>query len=63
MLKDPIVEEIHRIRDEYAAKFDHDIDRIYADIRRQQEDSGREFLSFKRRPPFATSEPTLKENS
>jgi len=51
MWNDEIVEEIHRIREEYAAKFNHDIGAIYADIRRQQADSDREFISFPRRPP------------
>ncbi len=51
MWKDEIVEEIHRIREEYAAKFDHNIDTIYKDIRRQQAESEREFVSFPRRPP------------
>ena len=52
MFKDEIVEEIHRIREEYAAKFDHDIDAIYEDIRRRQAVSDREFVSFPRRPPI-----------
>jgi hypothetical protein len=52
MWNDEIVEEIHRIREEYAAKFDHDIQAIYADIRRQQAESDREFVSFPRRPPL-----------
>jgi hypothetical protein len=51
MWKDEIVEEVHRVREEYGAKFDHDIDAIYEDIRRRQAESGREFVSFPRRPP------------
>lgn len=51
MWKDEIVEEIHRIREEYAAKFDHNIDAIYEDIRRQQAESGREFVSFPPKKP------------
>ncbi len=53
MWKDEIVEEIHGIREAYAAKFDHDIDAIYEDIRRQQAESGREFVSFPPRKPQA----------
>ena len=41
MWKDEIVEEVRRIREENAAKFDHDIDAIVADARRLQRESGR----------------------
>lgn len=51
MLNDEIVADIHRVREDYGAKFDHDIDAIYEDIRRQQAGSGREFISFPRNPP------------
>ncbi len=51
MLKDEIVEEIHRVREEYAEKFNHDIDRMYEDIRKRQADSGRKFVSFPPRKP------------
>ncbi len=51
MWKDEIVADIHRIREEYGAKFDHDIDAIYEDIRRQQTESDLEFASFPRKPP------------
>lgn len=33
-MKDEIVEEIRRIREEHAAQFNHDVDAILADIRR-----------------------------
>ena len=51
MLNDEIVEEIHRVREEYAAKFDHDINRMYEDIRKRQEESGRKFVSFPPKKP------------
>ncbi len=51
MLNDEIVEEIHRVRAEYAAKFDYDIDRMYEDIRKRQAASGRKFVSFPPRKP------------
>ena len=50
MWNDEIVEEVHRVREEYAAKFRHDIDAIYHDILRRQAESNREFVSFSRRP-------------
>jgi hypothetical protein len=36
MLQDPIVEELHRIREQLAAKFDFDIAAIFADMRTRQ---------------------------
>ena len=46
MWKDEIVEEVRKAREEYAAKFDHDIDAIYKDIKRREAESGRKFVSF-----------------
>lgn len=48
-MKDPIVEEIRQFRDEYAEKFNYDLDKIYEDIKkqeRQDELSGIKFVSF-----------------
>jgi hypothetical protein len=36
MWKDPVVEDVRAIRDEYARKFDYDLGRICEDLRRQQ---------------------------
>lgn len=41
---DPIVDEVRRVRQEYAAQFDYDIRRIAEDLRRQEEESGRQYL-------------------
>lgn len=43
---DEIVEEVRKIRDKHAAKFDYDISAICADIRRKQKESGRKVVSF-----------------
>lgn len=61
MWKDEIVEEVRRIREEYAVKFDHDIDRMYEDIRRRQAESNRQLVSFPRRPPHQLSKGTSVE--
>jgi len=37
---DPIIDEIRRIRQEHAASFDYDIDRIIAEFQRQERESG-----------------------
>lgn len=44
MTNDPIVEEIHRIREEYAASFDFDIDAIFADLKAKQTKSKRKVV-------------------
>ncbi len=41
MYKDPIVEEVRSIRDEYARQFGYDLHAICEDLRKNREDSGR----------------------
>ncbi len=36
MWKDPIIEEVRRVRDEHAKRFNYDLDAIVADIQRHQ---------------------------
>lgn len=36
MWTDPIVDEVRRVREAYAKKFDYDLDRIFADLKKQQ---------------------------
>ncbi len=48
MWRDPVVDEIRRIREELAERFDHDIDRILQDAQRRQALRGD---SLVRRPP------------
>lgn len=48
MWQDPIVAEIHKFREEYAARFNNDMDAIFADIRKRQEQSSRPCFSFAR---------------
>ena len=45
-MKDPIVEEVRQVRAEHAKRFNYDLKAIFADIRKQQEESGREYVSF-----------------
>ena len=46
MWRDEIVEEIHRIRREHAARFNYDIAAIVADAKRRQDEGGRKVVSF-----------------
>ncbi|NJL54779.1 hypothetical protein HC928_05965, partial [bacterium] len=54
MWKDEIVEEIHRIREEYAKSFNYDLNAIFADLRKKQEESGREVVTLSREPGLTT---------
>jgi hypothetical protein len=44
MYQDEIVEEIHRIREEYSRSFNHDLRAIFADLQKQQAESKRKFV-------------------
>ena len=46
MLQDEIVEEIHKIREEYAKSFNYDLDAIFADLQKKQAESGREVVKL-----------------
>lgn len=46
MKKDPIVEEVRRVREAHAAQFNFDLQAIYDDLKAQEENSRREKVSF-----------------
>ncbi|MDZ7703519.1 MAG: hypothetical protein U5L04_03430 [Trueperaceae bacterium] len=56
---DNIVEEVRRAREAYAERFDYNLQAIFADIKKQQDDSGREFVSLpaKRILPLGRAKP------
>ncbi len=43
---DPIVEEIHKIREEYAVKFNYDVDAMFEDLQQKQLNSNYKVVSF-----------------
>lgn len=51
MWKDPIVKEARKLRAEYAALFGHDLDAIFADIRKRQRQAGKKLVPFPPRKP------------
>ena len=51
LLRDPVVEEIDRIREDLAARHHYDLASIVRELRKQQEQSGREFITSPPRPP------------
>ena len=50
MWRDPIVEEVRRRREQYAAAFNYDIQAICRAARERQKASGKNVLSRPRRP-------------
>jgi predicted PolB exonuclease-like 3'-5' exonuclease len=57
MFHDEIVEEIHRIREQYSRSFNHDLKAIFADLQKQQAESGREVVSLSRKQVWAIGDP------
>ncbi|MEO5334112.1 MAG: hypothetical protein H7839_19035 [Magnetococcus sp. YQC-5] len=46
MWNDPIIEELHKFRDEHAARFNYDIDAIVTDLQNSERSSNRPVVSF-----------------
>lgn len=53
MWSDPIVEEIHQMRADHAAHFNYDLAAIVEDIKKQEQQSGKRFLSLPPRLLFS----------
>jgi hypothetical protein len=50
MANDPIIEEIHAIREEIAKRHNGDLDAIVAAMNKASEESGRQVISLPPRP-------------
>jgi len=46
MWKDSIVEDVRKVREEHAAKFNYNLDAIYLDLKKQQKRSERKVISL-----------------
>lgn len=53
MWQDPIVKETRELREEYAAQFDHDLDRIFDDIQKRQSQTDRKVINLSPRKPWS----------
>lgn len=51
MWTDEIVEETRKAREEYAAKFNYDLEAIYEDLKRQEQQSQRKIVSLPPKEP------------
>jgi hypothetical protein len=45
-MEDPIVEEVRKLREEHAARFDYDVDAIFEDLKRLERESGLTLVSL-----------------
>lgn len=45
-MNDPIVEEVRRIRDAYAARFNYNVREMVRDLQEKQKRSGRKYVSY-----------------
>jgi hypothetical protein len=43
-MTDPIVDEVRRVRDAHAARFNYDLDAIFQDIKEREKKSGLKFI-------------------
>ena len=43
-MNDPIVDEVRRVRDAHAARFNYDLDAIFQDIKEREKKSGLRFV-------------------
>ncbi len=50
-MNDPIVDEVRRVRDAHAARFNYDLDAIFRDIKEQEKKSGLKFVNGVARQP------------
>lgn len=46
MWKDPVVEEVRAVRDEYARRFNYDVTAICRDLREQEAQCGHEVVAL-----------------
>jgi hypothetical protein len=50
-MNDPIVDEVRRVRDAHAARFNYDLDAIFQDIKEREKKSGLKFVEGVARQP------------
>jgi hypothetical protein len=48
---DPVVAEVRRARESYAAQMGYDLQAIYRDLKRQEQEGGRKLVSLPPRRP------------
>jgi len=61
MWTDPIIEELHKIRKDHAAKFNFNLLAIVRDYQKQQKESGKKVVSFVKKREFVSANAELAE--
>jgi len=56
-VNDPIVDEVRRVRDAHAARFQYDLDAIFQDIKEREKKSGLVFVQGAARRPAPNQTP------
>ena len=46
MQNDPIVGDVRQVREAHSARFNFDLDAIFADLKEQEQRSGRTFVAY-----------------
>jgi hypothetical protein len=62
MIKDPVVEEVRQLRDEYAKQFNYDLEAIYRDLKAQEKESGQKYVSLPPRRLKCVEQVTSRSN-
>jgi hypothetical protein len=60
MARDPIVEEVRRVREAYAQQFNYDLLAIHRDLKEREKKSGRTLVSFPPKPAKPTGQTVAK---
>jgi hypothetical protein len=61
MKTDPIIKEIHKIRQEHAKNFNYDFKAIFNELKKQEKNSGRQFISLPIKKKVLTQERKSKK--
>ncbi len=62
MWNDPIVDEVRKVRDIHAKKFNYDLQAIVADLKKQQKGSGKKFVTLPPRKPTFLPKAEVEKN-
>lgn len=60
MWKDNIVEDVRKVREEHASKFNYDLDAIFDDLKKQEKRGGRQVVSLPERHIIVPSKAKTK---
>ena len=60
-MNDPIVDEVRRVRDAHAARFNYDLDAIFQDIKEREKKCGLKFVEGVARQPMPNQTLQLTE--